>query len=119
LNNIASAQFDGKIEDEYGLYSIAEIMNGSGNRPGLCNLIDSYLDEESMEESTRTKLKDQVNFIRQRATGEIITGATWIRNFVRNHPAYKFDSVVTPEINHDLLKTFSKLKAEDFYVVKQ
>lgn len=32
-----------------------------------------------------------------------MTTATWIRNFVRNHPAYKFDSVVSQEINFDLI----------------
>ena len=34
--------------------------------------------------------------------GSLITPATWIRNFVRSHPAYKFDSVVSQEINYDL-----------------
>ena len=31
-----------------------------------------------------------------------MTTATWIRNFVRSHPAYKFDSVVSAEINYDV-----------------
>ncbi len=37
-------------------------------------------------------------------TGELQTPATWIRDFVRSHPSYKFDSVVSQEINYDLLK---------------
>lgn len=36
--------------------------------------------------------------------GELQTPATWIRDFVRSHPSYKFDSVVSQEINYDLLK---------------
>jgi len=32
-----------------------------------------------------------------------LTAATWIRNFVQTHPDYKHDSVVSQEINYDLL----------------
>jgi hypothetical protein len=39
----------------------------------------------------------------RRATGQLITPATWIRQFVQSHPAYQHDSVVRPEIAHDLL----------------
>ena len=35
--------------------------------------------------------------------GTLRTPATWIRNFVRSHPAYKHDSVVSQEINYDLM----------------
>lgn len=37
--------------------------------------------------------------------GTLQTPATWMRNFVRSHPAYKFDSAVNQEINYDLLRT--------------
>lgn len=37
------------------------------------------------------------------AIGSLETTATWIRNFVRSHPRYEFDSVVSQEINYDLL----------------
>jgi len=30
--------------------------------------------------------------------------ATWIRDFIRSHPDYERDSVVSPRINYDLLK---------------
>lgn len=36
-------------------------------------------------------------------TGTLKTAATWIRDFVRSHPDYKFDSVVSQGINYDLL----------------
>ena len=36
-------------------------------------------------------------------SGSLRTAASWIRNFVRSHPAYKFDSVVSQEINYDLM----------------
>lgn len=31
-----------------------------------------------------------------------MTTATWIRNYVRAHPEYKKDSVVSQEINYDV-----------------
>jgi hypothetical protein len=48
---------------------------------------------------TRTFVK---RFCR-RATGQLITPATWIRQFVQSHPVYQHDSVIRPEIAHDLL----------------
>jgi glutamate--cysteine ligase catalytic subunit len=41
--------------------------------------------------------------------GELLTTATWIRNFVRSHPAYKFDSVVSQEINYDLVVAIDEM----------
>ena len=41
--------------------------------------------------------------------GSLQTPATWIRNFVRTHPAYKFDSVVSEEINYDLMKAIDDM----------
>ena len=38
-----------------------------------------------------------------RARGEIKTSATYIREFVRSHPAYKLDSVVSQPIAYDLM----------------
>ena len=35
--------------------------------------------------------------------GSLATTATWMRNFVRSHPAYQHNSVVSQEINYDLL----------------
>lgn len=41
--------------------------------------------------------------------GTLITPATWIRNFVHSHPAYKFDSVVNQEINYDLFVAIDEM----------
>jgi glutamate--cysteine ligase catalytic subunit len=38
-----------------------------------------------------------------KVTGKLQTAATWIRDFIRNHPGYKFDSVVSEQINYDLM----------------
>lgn len=46
------------------------------------------------------------------------TTATFLREFVYSHPAYKQDSVVSQEINFDMVKTIDEIergvrKAED------
>ena len=48
-------------------------------------------------------------FLSDRATGQIPTGASFIRQFVTEHPAYNRDSIVTREINYDLLQMMSGL----------
>ena len=42
-----------------------------------------------------------------------MTNAAWMRHFVANHPAYKHDSVVTDEINYDLLWKMTKIANEE------
>lgn len=43
-------------------------------------------------------------------TGSLVTTATWMRNFVRSHPSYAFDSVVTPLINYDLIQAIDQIE---------
>lgn len=50
-----------------------------------------------------------LDFIHKRASGEILTGASWMRQFVMNHPAYKHDSVVSEEIAYDMLLRLSQV----------
>lgn len=88
-------------------------MTGTNNFPGICTLVDKYLDEQEISETTRVILKDHVNLIRGRATGEKITGATWIRNFVLNHPSYQHDSIVNEEITFDLLNKIKNLDSSE------
>ena len=42
-------------------------------------------------------------------TGELLTTAAWIRNFVMHHPDYKQDSVVTERITYDLLTACDRI----------
>lgn len=41
----------------------------------------------------------------RRISGELLTPATWIRQFVQAHPDYKQDSVISPSIAADLMAT--------------
>ena len=48
-------------------------------------------------------MTNYMQFIQQRATGQLMTTAEWMRNFVTSHPDYK-DSVVTQRIAYNLME---------------
>lgn len=57
-----------------------------------------------MDVETRCELERYLALVRDRANGTLQTAATFIREFITSHPAYKRDSVITPGINYDLMK---------------
>mmetsp|Transcript_4566 Transcript_4566/g.5256 ORF Transcript_4566/g.5256 Transcript_4566/m.5256 type:complete len:579 (-) Transcript_4566:580-2316(-) len=92
-------------DDEYELMTIEEILLGKGDAfPGLVPLIWAYLDIIDCYEETRLLVEKYVDFISDRAKGDILTPARWIRNFISSHPDYKKDSIVSKKIEHDLVK---------------
>jgi len=95
----------GPVEEEYGEMSMDKIMNGTkcGAFPGLLGLVDAYVDTLDVDQESRDKINKYLDLVRRRSNGTLQTAATWMRNFVRSHPAYKFDSVVSQEINYDLM----------------
>lgn len=99
------------VEEEYEEMSMDEIINGKGdNFPGLLRLIYAYTDTLDIEPRELAKVGSYLDLIRRRANGSLITPATWIRNFVRSHPTYKHDSVVSQEINYDLLLAIDEIE---------
>lgn len=97
-------------ENSFEEMTMAEIMRGKGDYfPGLIPLILAYLDHINCDAVTLERLTMYMDFIEQRATGELVTPATWMRNFVRNHPSYKGDSVVSDEIAYDLMKACKEI----------
>ncbi|KAJ2583780.1 glutamate--cysteine ligase, partial [Coemansia sp. RSA 1797] len=82
-------------EDTVAELTANEIINGSAEFIGLVPIVQMYLDSISVEENVRRQIERYILFVRGRANGSIMTAAAWIRIFVRNHPAYKFDSVVS------------------------
>ncbi|KAK5366392.1 glutamate--cysteine ligase [Exophiala xenobiotica] len=124
----------GPVEDEYRLMTIDEIINGThsctaGNNsdnsnnttadgdgdyfPGLIPLVESYLDSVNIDVTTRCELARYLDLIRKRADGTLWTGAKWLREFVRSHPEYKFDSEVSEKIVYDMFKAVEEVgKAE-------
>ncbi|VVC95437.1 unnamed protein product [Leptidea sinapis] len=92
--------------DHYAEMSLDEIVNGKdGVFPGLIPLIETYLSGMDVDADTHCSVQQYLKLIQRRASGEISTMATWMRDFVTKHPQYQKDSVVTERINYDLLKT--------------
>ena len=69
----------------------------------MIGLVEAYLDTLDVDVETQKKLGSYLDLVRRRSNGTLKTAATWIRDFVRSHPAYKLDSVVNQEINYDLM----------------
>lgn len=90
--------------------TIAQIFLGSEehNYPGLLSICEKTLKEYF--KLSDTLIHVNLDFISKRATGEIMTDARYIRNFVMNHPQYKHDSIVTKEIAYDLIKQLLKIQ---------
>ncbi|KAF8650391.1 hypothetical protein AX16_005199 [Volvariella volvacea WC 439] len=111
------------VEHEYTEMSVNEIFNGKDDFPGLLSLIYSYLETIEMEDRERHDIEQYLDLIRNRANGTLQTPASWIRNFVRSHPAYEFDSRVSQQVNYDLLKAVDEiergLRREDSLLPKE
>jgi glutamate--cysteine ligase catalytic subunit len=94
--------------------SINQIINGyqdeHGEFIGLLNIVKNYLNliNDQIEANTKCKLDKYLSLIEWRASGKLMTNASFIRNFIHNHPAYKQDSIVNEEINYDLLWYINK-----------
>eukprot|EP01035_Chromulina_nebulosa_P016858 gene16858-22345_t len=84
--------------------SMDEIFNGKEHYyPGLIPLVYAYLDFINCEQKTFNRLNEYLQFISKRATGELLTPATWMRQFVMNHPSYNRDSIISQDIAYDLM----------------
>ncbi|XP_019352723.2 glutamate--cysteine ligase catalytic subunit isoform X5 [Alligator mississippiensis] len=90
--------------EEYILMSIDTIINGKeGVFPGLIPVLNSYLENMEVDVDTRCTILNYLKLIKKRASGELMTVARWMREFVANYPDYKQDSVITDEINYSLI----------------
>ena len=93
--------FKGVADEEM---SIDEIFNGKCcYYPGLIPLVYSYLEYVNCDQETFAHLNSYLQFISKKASGELMTTATWVRSFVTSHEDYKGDSVVSEQIAYDLM----------------
>ncbi|XP_016422478.1 glutamate--cysteine ligase catalytic subunit-like [Sinocyclocheilus rhinocerous] len=100
-NGVESEANDG---EEFTLMSIDTIVNGKeGVFHGLIPMLNSYLENMEVDVDTRCTILNYLKLIKKRASGELMTMAKWMREFVSKHPQYKQDSVITDKINYDLL----------------
>ncbi|XP_072498575.1 glutamate--cysteine ligase catalytic subunit isoform X2 [Notamacropus eugenii] len=99
--------------EEFTLMSIDTIINGKeGVFPGLIPILNSYLENMEVDVDTRCSILNYLKLIKKRASGELMTAARWMREFVAKHPGYKQDSVITDEINYSLLWECNKIANE-------
>lgn len=117
-------------EEDVAEMTINEIINGKGEFPGLMGLVNAYLNSLNVDLVTKCELRRYLDLIKMRArgefslslvcseirvrqradqTGDLVTPASWIRNFITSHPAYKKDSKVSDEINYDLAVAFDEM----------
>lgn len=91
-------------EDAYEEMTMAEIFQGKEDYyPGLLPLIYAYLEFINVDPTTMNRVSEYLQFIEKRATGELMTPATWMRHFIMTHPEYAGDSVISPAIAHDVM----------------
>ncbi|XP_075001332.1 glutamate--cysteine ligase catalytic subunit isoform X1 [Calonectris borealis] len=94
----------GTDAEEYTLMSIDTIINGKeGVFPGLIPILNSYLENMEVDVDTRCTILNYLKLIKKRASGELMTVARWMREFIAQHPDYKQDSVITDEMNYSLI----------------
>lgn len=101
-NNHNNEQTNG-LDAEYELMTIDQIINGKGGFPGLVPLINSYLGSMDVDADTHCTIQQYLKLIQKRASGELLTTASWIRKEITEHEEYKHDSVVSERICYDLL----------------
>jgi hypothetical protein len=57
--------------------------------PGLIPLINSYLSGMDVDADTHCTIQQYLKLIQRRASGDLQTTASWIRQFVQSHPEYR------------------------------
>lgn len=90
LQNGSTTDHPDDDEDDIVLMTIDEIINGKKDSfPGLVPLIHSYLGSMDVDTDTHCTIQHYLKLIQKRASGELLTTASWIRKEVINHPSYK------------------------------
>ncbi|XP_058518078.1 glutamate--cysteine ligase catalytic subunit isoform X3 [Ochotona princeps] len=99
--------------EEYTLMSIDTIINGKeGVFPGLIPILNSYLENMEVDVDTRCSILNYLKLIKKRASGELMTVARWMREFIGSHPDYKQDSIITDEMNYSLILKCNQIANE-------
>jgi glutamate--cysteine ligase catalytic subunit len=97
--------------ESYALMTVHEILTGHGSYPGLIPLCIRYLETSGCDSAMREALMEHLAFIDKRASGSLMTTATWMRNFVLTHEAYRNDARVPHAAAHDLMLAASEIGA--------
>lgn len=86
--------------------TLDEIFNGSfeNNMKGIIPAVMHYLHSLGTCEYTLTGIHKYLTFLSKRASGELPTAAKWMRSYVKSHPKYSGNGVVSHEVANDLLQ---------------
>eukprot|EP01090_Pellita_catalonica_P020654 TRINITY_DN7488_c0_g3_i1.p1 TRINITY_DN7488_c0_g3~~TRINITY_DN7488_c0_g3_i1.p1 ORF type:complete len:501 (-),score=102.23 TRINITY_DN7488_c0_g3_i1:53-1555(-) len=91
-------------DDSVELMTINEILNGKDGFKGIISRVEEYVaSDNTFDGPARAATAKYFQLLKLRAAGKIQTTATWLRDQVIQHKAYKHDSVLTHEIVHDLI----------------
>ena len=127
---IRQDRFHFRCGTEVSQLLINEIINGTNNFLGLVPLVRQYLGErEDIDADTRHTIEQYLLLVSKRAAGTksltknfirliffrffkgtLLTNASWIRDFVLSHPLYKHDSIVSEEIQYDLVMKMQQIE---------
>lgn len=88
--------------------SLDELFNGCKHFEGFVPLVRRYATETRVADP---RIDQYCELVSQRASGKLLTTASFIREFVTTHADYKRDSRVTPRITADLIKLADDLSA--------
>ena len=103
-------------EQNVKLLTINEILNGNKeyNYPGLIPKIkDEIKNNLNYDEETKQNLLKFAEHMEKKAKGEIWTDAKYIRKYISEHPKYNKDSIITEEINYDLVNHLLNIQNGD------
>jgi glutamate--cysteine ligase catalytic subunit len=93
--------------DSFHELYVHEILTGKPEIgfKGIYPLIEEFMADKGYKKDEVCQVRTYMQFLLERATGEVKTGARYIRDFVFNHPEYKQDSVVGNKIAYDLMSS--------------
>eukprot|EP00698_Gefionella_okellyi_P009902 TRINITY_DN2542_c0_g1_i1.p1 TRINITY_DN2542_c0_g1~~TRINITY_DN2542_c0_g1_i1.p1 ORF type:complete len:652 (+),score=121.82 TRINITY_DN2542_c0_g1_i1:41-1996(+) len=103
------------LDDSFEKMTVNEIVNGKQCTGcphrfiGLIGIVREFMAESTFDADTERVANQYLNFISKRASGELQGPATWMREFITKHEAYKKDSVVNQEIAHDLIHAINDI----------
>lgn len=73
--------------------------------PGLIPLINSYLSGMDVDADTHCTIQQYLKLIQRRASGDLQTTASWLRQFVQSHPDYKLAHYILYYVRCNLVKS--------------
>ena len=119
-SSASSATSAAQIADEYEEMSMAEIMTGKASCgfPGLIPLVRTYLDMIQCDAATLQVVDSYLQLLELRATGQLLTAASWLRKYVSIHPAYQHDSQLSQAVVADLMRAVVQIQSGQCEVVQ-